>query len=58
MSRNLIKIGDLLYYCPVDLKECYYDIGIIYNISKLGYEIFWSRSQDYDFFSKKTLERR
>lgn len=55
---NSIKNGDLLHYCPDDLKEEYHDIGIIYQILDLDikrFKIFWSRSQIYDIYSEVTL---
>lgn len=56
-----IKVGDLLHYCPCDLKEQNHDIGIIYEILDLGvkrYKIFWSRSQIYDMYSEITLSSK
>lgn len=53
-----IKIGDLLHYCPNDLKQHSHDIGIIYEIMDLDikrFKIFWSRSQMYDIYSEITL---
>lgn len=53
-----IKIGDLLHYCPADLKQENHDIGIIYDILDLDikrYKIFWSCSQIYDIYSEVTL---
>lgn len=55
---NSIKIGDLLHYCPKDLKEDCHDIGIIYEILELDikrFKIFWSRSQIHDIYSEITL---
>ena len=56
-----IKIGDLLHYCPIDLKQENHDIGIIYDILDLDikrYKIFWSRSQIYDIYSEITLSSK
>jgi hypothetical protein len=56
-----IKIGDLLHYCPEDLKQENHDIGIIYDILDLDtkrYKIFWSRSQMYDIYSEITLSSK
>lgn len=53
-----IKIGDLLHYCPDDLREESHDIGIIYEILELHiktFKIFWSRSQIHDIYSEATL---
>lgn len=55
---NSIKTGDLLYYCPADLKENSHDIGIIYEIIELEikrYKIYWNRSQMHDIYSEITL---
>jgi hypothetical protein len=55
---DCIEIGDLLHYCPDDLKEQNHDIGIIYDILELDvkrFKIFWSRSQIYDIYSEITL---
>lgn len=55
---DFIKTGDLLHYCPSDLKEDNHDIGIIYEILDLDikrFKIFWSRSQIYDIYSEITL---
>lgn len=57
-KTDFIKTGDLLHYCPVDLKQENHDIGIIYEILDLDikrYKIFWSRSQIYDIYSEVTL---
>lgn len=58
---NSIKNGDLLHYCPDDLKEESHDIGIIYEILDLDikrFKIFWSRSQIYDIYSEVTLSSK
>jgi hypothetical protein len=64
---NNIKIGDILHYCPIDLKEESHDIGIIYDIKNSSseyygykkdiclYKIFWQKSQMYDEYSSTTL---
>jgi hypothetical protein len=57
-KNNFIKAGDLLHYCPCDLKQEKHDIGIIYDIVDSDikkYKIFWSRSQSYDIYSETTL---
>ena len=57
-KTDSIKSGDLLHYCPDDLKEERHDVGIIYEILDLDvkrYKIFWSRSQIYDIYSEITL---
>ena len=57
-KTNVIKIGDLLHYCPSNLKQENHDIGLIYEILDLDikrYKIFWSRSQMYDIYSEITL---
>jgi len=62
-----IEVGDLLYYCPVDIKEEAHDIGIIYDIcinenyenDKIKkYFIFWSRTSMHDMYSSNTLKRK
>lgn len=64
---DTIDVGDLLHYCPADLKEEAHDIGIIYNITPIKnsdqeivkkYFIFWSKSKMYDEFSSNTLKRK
>jgi len=58
---NSIKTGDLLHYCPIDLKETSHDIGIIYEIVESNikkYKIYWSRSQIHDLYSEITMERK
>lgn len=64
---DTIEIGDLLYYCPADLKEEAHDIGIIYDITindnyeedKIKkYFILWSKSNMYDVYSSNTLKRK
>lgn len=60
-KNNSIKIGDLLHYCPKDLKDTNHDLGIIYEILDLDikrYKIFWSRSQIYDIYSEITLQNK
>ena len=57
-KTDIIKIGNLLHYCPIDLKQDNHDIGIIYDIIELDikrYKIFWSRSQIHDTYSEVTL---
>ncbi len=64
INKNIdsIKTGDLLHYCPVDMSEESHDVGIIYEISneddKKCFKIFWSRHQDYDFYSEITLSNK
>jgi hypothetical protein len=56
-----IKTGDLIHYCPIDLKESSHDIGIIYEIIESNirkYRIYWSRSQIHDLYSEATIERK
>lgn len=58
---NKIKTGDLLHYCPVDMENDRHDVGVIYEIIETNikqYKIFWSRSNIYDVYSEKTLERK
>jgi hypothetical protein len=58
---NSIKTGDLIHYCPIDLKESSHDIGIIYEIIESNirkYRIYWSRSQIHDLYSETTIERK
>ena len=48
---NKISVGDMLYYCPKDLKEENHDIGIIYEIQQAScvkYKIFWQRTQLFE----------
>jgi len=58
-KNDSIKTGDLLHYCPADMNEQNHDIGIIYEIFNEGqvkcFKIFWSRNQDYDIYSERTL---
>lgn len=62
-----ILIGDLIYYCPIDMDEKNHDIGIIYEIEELQeypnkktkiYKIFWSRGQDYDDYPESGFYNR
>lgn len=69
INKNLIeKIskGDILHYCPVDLKEENHDIGVIYDIKEINdyygdqknirrFKIFWQKTQIYDEYSAVTL---
>lgn len=68
-NKNIvINIGDLILYCPADMKKEHHDVGIIYNIFEVFekkfnkkikmYDIFWSRSKDYDQFSETTIQHR
>lgn len=61
-----VNIGDLLYYCPVDLEEELHEIGIIYDIVDSNFngvmtkkfKIFWNRSKIHDVYFESTLERK
>lgn len=62
-----VSTGDLVHYCPADMREKNHDIGIIYEIEEVKecpdkkikiYKIFWSRSQDYDAYSDFNFYKR
>jgi hypothetical protein len=66
---DTIQVGDLLHYCPIDLKEESHDIGIIYEIVEAQlvvdgdrrmrkFKIFWSRTQLDDVYFEITMERK
>jgi len=66
-SHIIISKGDLVHYCPADMKSEHHDIGIIYDVCEEQvsitykvkiYKIFWSRSKDYDEYPESGFYNR
>jgi hypothetical protein len=63
INSNILKVGDLLHYCPVDLREQEHELGLIYDIeivqvcnkSFKKYKVYWQRTKIFDEYSASTL---